>query len=164
MLPFNEAWTGSTLHRRPDTLVDQVEHAELPSVMGPALDEVVRPDVVLPLRPQTDARPVVQPKPSFLRLLLRDLQPLPPPDPLDPLHVHRPAGIPKQGGNAAVAVAPILGGERDDISGQRLFISPPARHFPLGGAMLAEHPAGQAFRNAELLPDMVDATAAAGGA
>jgi len=30
--------------------------------------------------------------------------------------------------------------------------------------MLAEHPAGQAFRNAELLPDMVDATAAAGGA
>ena len=36
-------------------LVDQVEHAEPPSVMCPALDEVVGPDMVGPLRPQTDA-------------------------------------------------------------------------------------------------------------
>ena len=132
--------------------------------MGPGLDEVVGPDVVLPLWPQTDARPVVEPEPCFLRLLLRDLQPLPSPDPLDPLHVHRPTCCAQQGRDPPIAVAPILAGERDDISGQRLFISPPARHFPLCGAMLAEHPAGQAFRNAELLPDMVDATAAAGGA
>ena len=114
--------------------------------------------------PQTDARSVVQPEPCFLRLLLRDLQPLPSPDPFDALHVHRPTGIPKQGGDAAVAVASILAGERDDISGQRLFISPPARHFPLCGAMLPKHAASEALRHLELLPNVLDAGAAAGGA
>ena len=148
----------------PGELIDQVEHAELSPVMGPALDEVVRPDMVGPLWPHTDALPVVEPKPSFLRLLLRDLQPLPPPDPFHPLHVHRPAGIPKQGRDPAIAVAAILGGERDDVGGQRLFIGSPVRRLPLGRAMLPKHAASEALRHLELLPNVLDAGAAAGGA
>ena len=35
----------------------------------------------------------IQPEAAFLRLLLRHLQPLLSPYPLDPLHIHRPAGI-----------------------------------------------------------------------
>jgi hypothetical protein len=72
-------------------LVDDVEHAELPSVMGAVLDEVVGPDVVAMLGPQPDARSVRQPEPSALGLLPGDLQPLASPDPLDPLVVDEPA-------------------------------------------------------------------------
>ena len=38
-------------------LVDDVEHAELPSVMSALLEEVVGPDVVGALGPQPDADP-----------------------------------------------------------------------------------------------------------
>jgi hypothetical protein len=38
--------------------VDDGEHAELPPVMGLALDEVMRPDVLRPLGAQTDAQSV----------------------------------------------------------------------------------------------------------
>ena len=48
-------------------LVDQIEHAVFPSVVGSVLDEVVGPDMVRMLRPQADARSVVQPEPAFLR-------------------------------------------------------------------------------------------------
>lgn len=58
----------------PAELVDHVEHEELSSIMNPALDEVAGPDVVRPLRPQTDTRPVTQPEPSLLGLLLPRLQ------------------------------------------------------------------------------------------
>ena len=51
-------------------LVDDVEHAELAAVMGAVLDEVVGPDMVGMLRPQPDARAVVQPQPAPLGLLL----------------------------------------------------------------------------------------------
>ena len=53
-------------------LVDDVEHAELPSVVGAVLDEVVGPDVVAVLRPQPDAGAVVEPEPAPLRLLLAE--------------------------------------------------------------------------------------------
>ena len=74
-------------------LVDDVEHAILPSVMGAVLDEVVGPDVVAVLGPQPDAGSVRQPEPAALGLLLGDLQPLAPPDPLDPLVVDQPARL-----------------------------------------------------------------------
>jgi len=99
--------------------------------------------MVRSLRPGTDAGPVVEPEPTFLRLLLRDLQPLPPPDPLDALHIHRPTGFPKQSGDAPIAVAPIPGRERDDVRGQRVFVGTSERHFPLGRALLAEDTASR---------------------
>jgi hypothetical protein len=42
-------------------LVDHGQHPELAPVVRPVLDEVVGPDVVRPLRPQPQARAVVQP-------------------------------------------------------------------------------------------------------
>ena len=116
------------------------------------------------LRPQTEAGSVVQPEPSLLRLLLWHLQPLPPPDPLHPLHVHRPTCCAQERRDAAIAVAPILGGERNDVRRQRLFIGPSAGCLPLGRAMLAEHAAGEALRHLELLPNVLDTGTAAGGA
>jgi hypothetical protein len=85
-------------------------------------------------------------------LLLRDLQPLPPPDPFDPLHVHDPAGVTQQGRDPPIAVAAILGCERDDVRGERLLVGAPARHLPLGRSMLAEHTAGEAVHKGESYP------------
>src|SRR3954454_15419156 len=72
-------------------LVDDVEHAEPPSVVRPVLDEVVGPDVVAMLGPQPDARSVREPEPSAFGLLRGNLKPLASPDPLDPLVVDEPA-------------------------------------------------------------------------
>ena len=85
-------------------LVDDVEHAELPSVMSALLEEVVGPDVVGAFGPQPDARSVTQPQACALRLPGGDLQPLAPPDPLDPLVVDQPAGPAQQLGDFAIAV------------------------------------------------------------
>ena len=43
-------------------LVDDVEHAELASIVGAVLDEVVGPDMVAVFRPEPDARSIVQPQ------------------------------------------------------------------------------------------------------
>ena len=50
-------------------LVDHRQHSEGPAVMSTVHDEVVRPDVVGPAGPETDARSVVQPQTAPLRLL-----------------------------------------------------------------------------------------------
>src|SRR5687768_14733272 len=62
----------------PGELVDDVEHAEPPAIVCPALDEVLGPDMVGMLRPKPGARSVIQPETAFLRLLLGNLQPLTP--------------------------------------------------------------------------------------
>jgi hypothetical protein len=43
-------------------LVDDVEHAVFPAIMGAVLDEVVGPDVVGMLRPQTNAGAICEPE------------------------------------------------------------------------------------------------------
>src|SRR4051812_34673421 len=96
-------------------LVDDVEHAEPPSVVRPVLDEVVGPDVVAMLGPQPDARSVRKPEPSAFGLLPGDLQPLASPDPLDPLVVDEPACSAQQLGDLAVAVASVLPSKLDDV-------------------------------------------------
>lgn len=132
--------------------------------MRPALDEVVGPNVVRPLRPETDARSIIQPESALLRLSRGHLQPLPPPYPQGTLHVHGPACIPKKNRDPAVAVAPVLGRERDNVRSQRVFVGAAPRHFSLCRAMLPKHATGDALRNAELLLDMSDTGSAAGGA
>lgn len=68
-------------------LIDDVERAEYPPIVGPILNEVIGPDMVRTLWPQPNTRSVVQPKPPLLWLFLRDFQPLPPPYPFDPFIV-----------------------------------------------------------------------------
>src|SRR4051812_45684245 len=54
-------------------------------------------------RPQPNARSIIEPEPASLRLLLRNLQPLPPPDPLDAFDVHYPPGVSQHGCNPSIA-------------------------------------------------------------
>ena len=118
-------------------LVDHVEHAVLSPIMGSILHEVVRPDVIAALRPKPDARSVMQPQTTAFGLLLGNLQPLTPPDPLDPLVVDDPTGlIPQHPRNLAIAVAAILSGQFNDVGSQPLFRTP--WHLALRRAMLAD--------------------------
>ena len=160
---FSRLLTRIAMHSRVK-LVDHVQHADLPFVMGLVLDEVIRPDVVGPLRPQPNTRSVVEPEPALLRLLLRHLQPLPSPDPCDPLAVHHPAGTTHHRRDAAIAVAAVLEGERDDVSGKRRLIVTGLGDLALRGAMLAENPACKTLRDAVLDDDSVDASTTTGGA
>ena len=119
-------------------LVDDAQHPELSSFMGPPFDEVIGPDVVGPGGAQPRARAVVEPEAAALRLLLWALQPLPPPDALHPLGIHRPARVTQQGGDPPVAVADIGLGQLDDVGGQRRLVVTGAGRLALRGAVLAK--------------------------
>ena len=67
------------------------------------------------LGPQPNARSVILPEPRALRLPSGDLQPLAPPDPLDPLVVDQPCGPAQQLGDLAIAVPAILMSQLDDV-------------------------------------------------
>src|SRR5918998_399959 len=119
-------------------LVDDVEHAVLPSVMGAVLDEVVGPDMVGALGPQAEAGAVRQPEPPALGLLFGDLQPLAAPDPLHPLVVDHPAGCGSQQlGDLAVAIAAVLARELDDVGGEPFLVVPAPPEIFLRPAVLA---------------------------
>ena len=120
--------------------------------------------MIAPLRPQTDARSVVEPEPAALGLSRGDLQPLPSPDALDPFLVHRPARGPQQRRDPAIAVTAILLGQRDDVGGQCRFVIRPGRGLSLGGAMLAEDDAGATLGYTEPFPHRLYACPATSGA
>jgi len=132
--------------------------------MGSILDKVIGPNVVAVFRPKTDARSVMKPQTTAFGLLLRNLQPLTPPDPLDTLVVDKPARPPQQSSNLAVAVAAVLASQRDDVGGQPLLVFRAPRYLALRRAMLAERRTGAALGYVKLTLDMLDASTAARGA
>lgn len=120
-----------------------------------------------PLGTQTDAGSVVQPEPASFGLLGGNLQPLAPPDALDPFVVDDPTRLAAQKrSDTAVAVATIATGEFDDVLGQLPLVIPAMGPAPLRRAMLAEGLADPAF--GDLLrqnrADVIDAGAATRGA
>ena len=80
----------------PSELVDQGHQSNLAPIMGLSLDEVVAPDMIAMLRPQADARSVVQPEPAARSLLPGYFKPLTAPDPLDTITADLPIGLGKQ--------------------------------------------------------------------
>ena len=116
------------------------------------------------LRSQPDAGTVVQPQTASFGLLLRNFQPLAPPDPLDPFDVHHPASTVQHRCDAAIPVAAILDSERNDVGGQGRFIIRCRRNLALRGAMLTENPARPSFGNAKFSNNMIHAGTATRGA
>jgi hypothetical protein len=146
-------------------LVDDVEHAVLPSVMGAIQGKVVGPDVVRVLGPQPDAGPIRQPEPAALGLLLGDLQPLTAPDPLHPLVIGHPArSRAQQLGDLAVAIAAVLARKLNDVGGEPFLVVPAPRALALRPAMLTERSAHAALGDLKLVSDVLDADAATRGA
>ena len=117
------------------------------------------------LGPQPEAGAVRQPEPAPLGLLLRDLEPLAPPDPLHPLVVDHPArGRAQQLGDLAIAVAAVPAGELDDVGGEPFLVVPAPRGLALRRAVLAKRAAHTTLGDLELSSDMLDAGAAPRGA
>ena len=130
--------------------------------MRAVFDKIVRPHVVAVFRAQPDARTVCQPQTAFW-LFVRNLQPLTPPDPLDPLVIHEPARILQKRRYLAIAVTAVLASEFDDIGGQTLFVGAPRRRLTLRRTILPERRASTALGDVKLTSNMIDANAAAGG-
>ncbi len=72
---------------------------------------------------------------------------------MNPVLAHRPAACRQQRGDAAVAVAPVLGRQGDDGAGQRILVR---QHVALRAPVLADDPAGVTFRGTVLPSDPVD--------
>src|SRR5664279_671269 len=75
----------------PCKLINQIQHAHRSSIMRKGTDEIVGPDVIGSLWPQSDTRAVVEQQPPSCLLLLRNLQPFATPDALDPVFAHAPS-------------------------------------------------------------------------
>ena len=132
--------------------------------MSVALNKVEAPDVIGFLRPEPNARAVVEPQASPWLVLLGNLKPLATPDALDPVPPNSPSDPLQQGGDPPVAIAAILRGERDDGLGERILVSPEGGHITLCSPGLADEAAGVALREAVLLPDAADRLPASLGA
>lgn len=113
---------------------------------------------------QPDARSVIEPETAAFRLLLRHLEPLAPPDTLDPLAVHMPAGIAQQGRHPAIAETAILPGESDDVLGESCFVVRPAGHLALCRSMLPGHVAHSPLGDSHHPSDVIDTAPSARGA
>ena len=137
-------------------LVDQRQDTQASPVMGLTLHKVEAPDVIAMERPQPHAGAIVQPQPASRPMLLRNLEPLTTPDPLNPVFPHLPARCLQQRGDAAIAVASVLGRQGDDGTGQPILVDRHGGHVALRAAVLADDPAGVALREAVLLLDRVD--------
>ena len=144
--------------------IQDVEGSEGPAVVGPVMHEVIGPDMVRPLGAQPDAGTVVQPQTSPLRLFAGHLQPLAPPQALNPLVVDLPAGVAQQSRDPSVSVAAILASQLDHVRDQAILAVTAARDAALGRAVLPEHPAGPTLRDPEPVTDMIDTLATARGA
>ena len=115
-------------------------------------------------RPKPDAGVLVAPEPPAPGLLVRNLQPLASPDPLDPLAVHDPAGSMQHRRDATITVAAILSGERDDIGGQCRFIVRSRGDLALRRSMLAQNQARPSLGHAKFSNHMIHAGTATRGA
>src|ERR1044072_4929903 len=123
-------------------LVDDAEHVERPAIPRPVLDEVVGPHMVGSLRAQPHTRSIVEPQTAPFWLLLRHFQPLPPPDPPDPLDVHSPAFTDQPPADPRIAVAAVPAGQPLDGGRQRGLIVADPRPTTLRRARLTDNPAG----------------------
>ena len=145
-------------------LVDHAQQLQRAAVMCLLGHEVISPDVVGALRTEADTRSVIQPQATSLWLPLGHFQPLGAPDALHALAVHRPAGHLQQVGDALVAVAAEAGGQSDDRRGEGVLVVSDLWLVALGGAVLAQSPAGSALGDVQPLTDCLDACAPPRGA
>ena len=116
------------------------------------------------LRSETNARSVIEPKPTSHWLSHGNLEPLTAPQTFDPLVVQLPSCISQHGCDPTITVTPILTGPFDHVLNQTLLIVSGLRNIAVRRAMLLQDPAGAAFGNIEPPPHQVDTVASPRGA
>ena len=116
--------------------VDQRQDAQATPVMILAMHKVEAPDVIAMERSQPNAGAIVQPETAAWSIILRDLEALTTPDPLNSVLAQRLARCLQQRGDTAVAVASVLGRQGDDGAGQRILIGRHGGHVALRAPVL----------------------------
>ena len=106
--------------------------------------------MVVALGPQPNARSVVQPQASARLLPLRHLQTFTTPDALDAVLANLPA-VPLEQRRAAVSIATVLAGQRNDGSHEHIFVLTLGRLIALRAAWLVHQPARPSLAQALLL-------------
>lgn len=144
-------------------LVYDCKHTELPSIPCSILDEVVCPDMVRALGPQPNTRPVIQPEPTPLWLLLRNPKALPPPNPRNTLVVHIPPVSAKQRSDPAIPVPAVSAGELNNCGGERVLVIELLRFSPLGRAVLSHDTASSTLGYAKFVARVFYELTATGG-
>ena len=99
-----------------------------------------------------------------LRLLGRHFQSLSPPDPLHPLLVDLPSGLPQKAGHPTISVSPELAGQLHYLHSQRVLIRLDQSHMPLRRSVLPKDPTGAALRYVQPLTHRLYTGPAAGEA
>jgi len=128
------------------------------------MNEVIRPNVPGPFGTEPDARSVIQPQSSLLRLFLRHFQAFTAPEPLNTFVIHAPTFSSKQLGDAAIAVAAELCCKVDDELQESRLVIRSLRFSPLRGTWLVQHAAGAPLGDSELLLDVFYSPSATGRA
>lgn len=128
--------------------------------MRPARDKVVGPDVVPVFRSQSDARSIVQPESSSLRLLLRNLKSFTSPDAFNSLVVDAPPRCVEQCRDPAVTVPAVLGCQVDDLPGEIILVIWNIELATLRGPWLSQDSTGGTFTDPQSLPYVFNALAA----
>jgi hypothetical protein len=88
------------------------------------------------LRPQPDARSIVEPQPPARLLSLRNLQPLATPDTLHAILAYPPAGPLQQRRDPAIPITAVLAGKLNDLLRECIFVFPPDRTVALRAGWL----------------------------
>ena len=117
------------------------------------------------LRPETNARSVIEPEPASLRLFHGNLEPLTTPQTFDPLVVQLlPSCISQHGGDPTITVTPILTGPFGHVPDQAILIVSGLGNITVRQAMLLQDPASAVFGNTKPTPHQVDTVAPPCGA
>ena len=148
----------------PGELIDQSHQTELATVMGLRLDKIVAPDMIAVLRPQPDAGSVIQPEPASRLLFPGHFQPLATPDPLNAITADLPPRLGQQRRDPTIAITPIPRRQRDNRSGQRIFIGSDDSGVSLRSTGLVDDPAGLTFGQTILRPNAFNSLPAPLGA
>src|SRR5579883_3081285 len=136
-------------------LIDQSQEPQTAAIVRARLHKIVAPDMVGLLRPQSNARSVVEPQSPPRFLFGRNLQALAPPDPLYPVLAYLPPRHFQQRGDPPVPKASVLAGQGDDGFRQLIFIAALCGLVTLRAARLAHQTARMPFTQA-FLPSVVN--------
>ena len=111
------------------------------------------------LRPETNARSVIEPEPTSHWLFHGNLEPLTKPQTFDLFVVHVPSRIYQHACDPTINVTPILTGPFDHVLNQTLLIVSGLRNIAVRRVILLQDLAGAAFGNIEPPPHQVDTIA-----
>ncbi len=138
--------------------VQDVERPELPAIVCPVMQQVIRPNMVAMFRPQADARPIIEPEPSLLWLFHWHFKPLSPPQPFDTFVAHLPACVSQQGSNSTVAISTKLACQLDHVLDQAFFVSASTWQSTLCRSGLAQNTANFSLGYLEPATHMINSS------